>query len=207
MPWVSYDNSLGTSTTQPQQINRQLECGCLVGSLRKDFNEQECPLLLLFLPFPPVLEWNCKHLHWETAGKSSFFIYWSLCCFSSVSCYHVLKLCPGLIPCHEGVLLQPCCCWDKVPKSLTFSPSAKPYLPFRLQYSFISHNCILPSPPCPSYGNIFHRLENSALIAPPGSCISCFKAACCRSSGPTKHSLVAVNGTLHCSSGSLLFPA
>lgn len=52
---------LCTKFSQPWQRKRQLECGYVVGSLRKDFNKKEHPLLLL--PFSPLLEWNCKHLH------------------------------------------------------------------------------------------------------------------------------------------------
>lgn len=63
------------------------------------------PSLPLIFPF---LEGNYKYLHKGTAGKSSSFIYQSLCYFSSVFSYHALKLYPCSIPGDTGMILQSC---------------------------------------------------------------------------------------------------
>lgn len=113
--------------------------------------------------------------------------------FSSAVCSHSLN------PCH---LPAPYSSSHSPPgvRPLMFLLSAKPYLPIRLQQSFsLTVTFLLP------HWNIFHRLGKSVRFCPLGPCLFLFKLACCRSPGPTKHSLVAVNGPFHCSSGSFLF--
>lgn len=107
------------------------------------------PSLPLIFPF---LEGNYKHLHKGTAGKSSSFIYQSLCYFSSVFCYHALKLHPCRTPGDTRVILQSCHSKGKA----------------------ISHpqpNPISPSDYSTAFQVTFHRLE-SCHVFPPQDLVS-----------------------------------
>lgn len=81
--------------THGRVLNRQLECGCVVGSLRKDFNEKESHSSFSSSNFPPFR----RKLQAPSLGASwekEFLHLSETLLLSSVFCYHALKLYPLL---------------------------------------------------------------------------------------------------------------